>query len=322
MRDTVLIVGRLYADLVLTGLPRLPRLGREDYAEGVLVAPGGGVFITAAWLKALGRTVEIAAALGDDPISEAVAATLARRDLASPSIERFEGGPQLTVALAVAGDRAFATHRAGPSVPAALRQRLAAGDVRHVHVAELATLLDAPWLVEEAHRAGASISLDIAWDDAAFADPRALALAASVDLMFPNEEEAKALTRQMDASIMQLMDALGAAGATVVLKRDRHGASVREGPFGASAPALPAHMVDATGAGDAFAAGYLDAWLGEADLSDALARALACGAFAIESAGGAENLPDRAAVMARAAGASVRREPVTSLGAGMLARHG
>jgi hypothetical protein len=322
MRDTILSVGRLYADLVLTGLPHLPRLGREDYAKGVLIAPGGGVFITAAWLKALGRKVEIAAALGDDPVSEAVAATLARRGLASPSIERFKGGPQLTVALAVAGDRAFATHRAGPSVPDSLRKRLRAGDVRHVHIAELATLLDAPWLVAEVRRAGASLSLDIAWDDAAFAAPGALALASLVDLLFPNEAEARALTGAPEASCERLTDILGAEGAVVVLKRDREGAIARNGRECASAPALPAQMVDATGAGDAFAAGYLDAWLGGAVPAEAISRALSCGAFAIESAGGAESLPDRAAIIARAAGAAVRREPLAGRLADLLVGHG
>lgn len=311
MRETVLVVGRLYVDLVLTGLKQLPRLGREDYADGVLIAPGGGVFITAAWLQALGRPVEIAAALGDDPASQAVAASLVQRGLASPLIERFQGGPQLTVALAVDGDRAFASHRAGPSVPARLRQRLQARDIRHLHIAELATLLDAPWLVSEARKAGVSISLDIAWDDAAFANPRALSLAATVDLIFPNREEAEALTGLRDVPIETLMRALMSEGATVVLKRDRDGASALGRHGGASGRALSAKVVDATGAGDAFAAGFLDSWLcatdpDKADLAEALARALACGSFAIEVAGGAEDLPDRQAILRRACDAAIR----------------
>ena len=57
---TIVCVGRLYADLVMTGLPRLPRLGREEYAEDMLVTPGGGAFITAAYLAGLGRQVHLA----------------------------------------------------------------------------------------------------------------------------------------------------------------------------------------------------------------------------------------------------------------------
>ena len=45
-------------------------------------------------------------------------------------------------------------------------------------------------------------------------------------------------------------------------------------------------MVDTTGAGDAFNAGFLDAWLDDAEPADALARAVAGGSLAIGVRGG------------------------------------
>ncbi len=296
----IIVTGRLYADLVMTGLPRLPEPGREHYASGMLVAPGGGVFITAAHLQALGRNPLMAAACGDDPISQAILARLVERGFAQDLIEHFAGGPQLTVAMAVDQDRAFATHRAGPSVPAALRGALRAGRVRHLHIAELATLLDAPWLIEAAHAADATVSLDVAWDDDAFADPRALELAMGADLLFPNRDEAAALTRATGAGPSVWLDRLAARGAIVALKLDRDGAMLRTGGLTVTGAALPAQVIDATGAGDAFAAGFLDAWLDGAPPAEALARALACGALAVSVPGGAEKPPAKASVLARA----------------------
>ena len=53
-RDLVLSIGRLYCDLVFRGLDALPALGEERFARDVAVVPGGGGFITAAHLAALG----------------------------------------------------------------------------------------------------------------------------------------------------------------------------------------------------------------------------------------------------------------------------
>jgi sugar/nucleoside kinase (ribokinase family) len=61
------------------------------------------------------------------------------------------------------------------------------------------------------------------------------------------------------------MDALGgraARAATWVLKRGPAGASVEENGRRADYDAVPAEVVDTTGAGDAFAAGYLVGGIG------------------------------------------------------------
>ena len=50
-------------------------------------------------------------------------------------------------------------------------------------------------------------------------------------------------------------------------------------------PARPADVVDPTGAGDAFAAGLLAAWLAGAGPADALAAGVAAGAVAVATVG-------------------------------------
>jgi sugar/nucleoside kinase (ribokinase family) len=50
-------------------------------------------------------------------------------------------------------------------------------------------------------------------------------------------------------------------------------------------------MVDATGAGDSFDAGFLAAWLVGKPPADALALACACGALSTRSPGGTDSQP-------------------------------
>ena len=50
--------------------------------------------------------------------------------------------------------------------------------------------------------------------------------------------------------------------------------------------------MDTTGAGDAFNAGFLAAWLDGAEMAEALAQANRCGSIAVGRIGGAGALPD------------------------------
>jgi sugar/nucleoside kinase (ribokinase family) len=290
-KGEVLCVGRLYVDVVMTGLRSLPALGREQYAREVTIVPGGGAFITAAHLRALGAPARLAAALGDDPVSASVEAHIRAAGLDLALIERFAGGPQITVALAVDQDRAFTTRRIGPSAPASLRGHLGAGGVRHVHVGELATLVDHPWLPEAARRVGATLSIDIAWDDEIFRDSQALDLATSADLVFPNADEAAALTGIAAARKRDLLAAFTSRGAAVALKCGSEGALFSDGDTALEAAALPGPVLDATGAGDAFDAGFLESWIAGRPPAICLARAIACGAHATRRIGGAADLP-------------------------------
>jgi sugar/nucleoside kinase (ribokinase family) len=71
------------------------------------------------------------------------------------------------------------------------------------------------------------------------------------------------------------------------LKRGEHGAMASRGTARVSAEALPANVVDTTGAGDAFNAGFLHSWLGTYDIEKSLADGIKAGALSVQSAGGA-----------------------------------
>ncbi|MFW5684616.1 MAG: adenosine kinase [Spirochaetota bacterium] len=79
----------------------------------------------------------------------------------------------------------------------------------------------------------------------------------NVDLLFANEEELRALTGVHDGDDERVLRAACDFAPTVVMKLGARGCLVwNEGTVTASDP-HPAERVDTTGAGDAFAAGYL-----------------------------------------------------------------
>jgi sugar/nucleoside kinase (ribokinase family) len=315
-KSEIVCVGRVYADIILAGLDDLPTLGREVYAKDVAVTPGGGAAISAAFLANLGRTVELACALGSDPISSATVQQLRAIGADLNLLERFQGGPQITVALPLNGDRALITNRAGPAVPDGLSAHLRKGNVRHLHIAELATLLEAQWLLSLSRECGITVSLDVAWDQAAFRDPHALEISKSVDILFPNVDEAAALAGVCDSTVEVLLRELAAGGACVALKRGGEGASLFDGHRTIHSNAPDVQVVDTTGAGDAFAAGFIDAWLDDRSPEECLARACACGAFAVKNFGGTLVLPTRQTIVDMEA--NVRTHVVRSSHPGLM----
>ena len=216
-----------------------------------LVGAGGQAANVAAWIAELGGQARLIAARASDPAADLVAAELIRRgvDLAGPVLNGRTG---VVVSLSDRGRaRSMLTDRGvGPQLTAAaLDGRWLAGCAwLHLPAYSLVS-----WPVRDAALAAASQvahrSLDLSSTAAVagFGVGRFRKLAAGLrpDVVFGTEAEAALVVK------------LGPAG-------------VRIG--GRVYPAVPAAPVDATGAGDAFAAGYL---LGGVDLAlQAAARAV------------------------------------------------
>ena len=121
-------------------------------------------------------------------------------------------------------------------------------------------------------------------DAQALADPRAPATIASVDLFLPNSAEAEALNQNGIAASPLV--------ACIIKRGDQGAVAIAAGGARLSAPACTATVQDTTGAGDAFNAGFLSAWLADRPLVECLARANHCGALAVARLGGAGHLPD------------------------------
>jgi sugar/nucleoside kinase (ribokinase family) len=281
----ILCAGRLYCDLVFADVPRMPTPGTEVFAPSLSLHAGGGAFITGANLAALGHPAWQFSILPAAPFDAIVLADMARYGVDATACQPAGAGidPQITVATTSAGDRAFLTRADGPAIPDIDSVNFA--DFAHLHIGELRTVQDFPALLDRARVAGLTVSLDCGWQDDF--DPEVADLIAAVDVFLPNESEAAALT------------ALGvpeACAPLTVVKSGHKGACARakaDSAWTFRPITTPVKVLDATGAGDAFNAGFLSRWLDRAPLDQCLAHGNACGGAAVQARGGAGGLEQR-----------------------------
>jgi sugar/nucleoside kinase (ribokinase family) len=156
---------------------------------------------------------------------------------------------------------------------------------RHLHLSAY-PLLDAAsreaglYALATARRRGLTVSVD-----AASAEPlrrvgrTALAWVRGCDLLLANADEAAVLTGPGDAEAQAR--ALAGVARAAVVKRGDAGAVWADPDGVVVVPAIPARVADPTGAGDAFAAGLLAAWLRGASPASALAAGVAAGTTAV-----------------------------------------
>ncbi len=281
MRKQVLCAGRLYCDLVFADTPRMPTAGTEVFAPKLSLHTGGGAFITGATLVHLGHSVSQFSTLPASPFDAIALADMAAHGVDASHCKAAANGidPQITIAIATSGDRAFLTRADGPAAPDAATLDFTA--FSHLHIGELRTLQEMPLLLDHARAAGITVSLDCGWQDEF--DPNAASLIAAVDVFLPSECEARAL---LDVGVPVVCAPL------TVVKCGKNGARARAigDSIWTKTKATRVAVVDATGAGDSFNAGFLSGWLAYAPLGVCLAQGNACGAAAVQVLGGASHL--------------------------------
>lgn len=117
-----------------------------------------------------------------------------------------------------------------------------------------------------------------------------------IDYITPNEDEARYFTKNEDPD--QMADVFLSYGIkNVIIKLGAKGCFFKNSSQSFSLPACKVHVVDATGAGDNFVAGFATELLRGASLPDALRFANACGAICTTAVGAATALKDREQVV-------------------------
>jgi len=295
MNYEVLVYGPIFCDLVFTGLPGMPELGKELFAGDLTLALGGSA-IVATGLHRLGTKVGLIADLGNDPFSRIVLELLGEMGLDDALIRRHPHPlPQLTVALSFPSDRAFITRFQSPGTPSDLASILRANPARHLHVCSFLAALETPNACQVAHAAGATISMDPGWDENALLDPRLRAMISELDVFLPSRLELCQITGQADPeeAAHQVLDSM--SRGIIVMKNGQQGAESfsRKKRECLKIPAIPVKPVDTTGAGDAFDAGFLNAYTQSGALEHCIRVGAICGGLTTTVKGGATATPTR-----------------------------
>jgi sugar/nucleoside kinase (ribokinase family) len=117
-----------------------------------------------------------------------------------------------------------------------------------------------------------------------FGAARFLDAIAGASILFPNLEEGRTLTGLIDP--LEVAQALAGKFPTVVLTLGAAGTIVAGGGEAVSVDVVPTTMVDPTGAGDAFCAGFLREWIESGDRRAAAEAGSRLAATAVEVVGG------------------------------------
>jgi sugar/nucleoside kinase (ribokinase family) len=277
----IVVVGDAGLD-VLAAAATLPEPG-GDVRAAITLRPGGAGANTAAWLADAGAAPVLLGRVGTDPAAHQVHTGLERAGVEAV-LAADPDAPTCTVVVLVdgSGQRTMLADRgaAGRLSPADIDPAALAG-ARHLHLSGY-VLLDPSSqpaglaALAAARAAGLSTSVD-PQAAALLTDPRGfLAMVAGVDLLLPSAGELAALggAAAVLAAVGAVAVTAGAGGATWLDRTGRW-----------NVPAEPVDPVDTTGAGDAFDAGLLAAWVSGAAPADALAAGVAAGTRAVGTAG-------------------------------------
>jgi len=290
-QDGVIVVGDLVTDVLVTHAG--PIEFGSDTAAAITVGGGGQAANTAAWLAHAGRAVTLVAAVGDDPAGRERVAELTSIGVRCAVRAHPGASTGSVVVLAGPHERTMVTDRGASLLldPADVVTAIEAADARHLHLSGYPLLHDGSRAAGLAALAAASARGLTTSVDAASAAPLRtvgakafLAWVRDADLLLCNADEADVLAGPGPAD--EQAARLTAHVAHVVVKQGAEGASwaARGGHLwrGTASRVL---AKDPTGAGDAFAAGLLDAWCSGAGPEAALAAGAALGAEAVTQVG-------------------------------------
>jgi ribokinase len=289
MSGPILVIGDIVTDVVAA--VHGPIAHASDTAASISMTGGGAGANTAAWLAHAGVPVTLCAVVGDDLAGSARVAELDTAGVRCAVRADRTTATGTVVVIAERMERTMLADR-GANLRLTPEDVDAAFDVAmpvHLHLSGYA-LLDADsrpaaeHALGSARERGLTVSVDAASAGPLRRAPGFIEWVRATDVLFANVDEARVLASGIpdaEALAAELSHAVGAA----VVKLSADGAvAVSHGRVWA-APAVAAEVVDATGAGDAFAAGFLASWLNDHDIERALRAGTALGAKAVALVG-------------------------------------
>jgi sugar/nucleoside kinase (ribokinase family) len=286
----LLVVGEINPDLILNGNFELQFGQTEKLVDSADLTIGSSSVIFACGAARLGLKTAFAGVCGNDLFGRFMLEKMNERGVDTSAVEIVPGGTTgMSVILNRGADRMILTN---PGLIAAMTAEKVSDELlqsaRHLHVASYfiqeKLRPGLPGLFQRAKKFGLSISIDTNFDPAnqwkGLEDvlPR-------VDIFFPNEKEALAITKRKSPDEAMLY--LSGVCPTTVMKCGERGGKViyNVRNFLAVGP-IKVDVVDTVGAGDSFDAGYIYGHLKGWDKERSLRLAVICGSLSTRAAGG------------------------------------
>ena len=301
--------GILVVDALSGPLERypVPRHQTQVVTRSVRFAAGGGAANTGSALAQMGLDVGVFSKVGADPNGDFLLKELGRCgvDTRGICVAAGETTPFTFVGIHPDGDRTF-IHTPGANLtfsPSDVdRDAVLAADFLLYQDCWVLPSFDgqpAADLLSDARRAGLTTFVDECWG----LGPRRDVLEVMLpycDFFLPSVDDLATIFPGLGPEALA-RELLSMGAGCVVLKMGAAGSLVAEARGGTcqAVPALPAHVVDTTGAGDCWDAGFMAGLAAGMTPVDAARAGHACAAFCVEHVGGAAGIPPFASVLAR-----------------------
>jgi sugar/nucleoside kinase (ribokinase family) len=272
-------------------------LDRELLADSFSLTLGSSSAILAHNLAALGVKVGFATKIGSDPLAKICLERLQEMGVhlsyAKPAPSDQTG---VSLLLHHGNSRHILTYMG-------VMERMSVAEIdmdfisssRHFHISSLflqkGLKHDLPTLCRELKRRGLTLSLDTNDDPEDIWGHPLEEVLPLVDVLLPNENEAKRMMRTDD--LESAMDSLARYGPVIAVKCGARGSVVRAGNARWIVPPLKVEPVDTIGAGDSFNAGFLKSYLDGLPLEECAAAGNATAALSTLRSGGTEAFRDR-----------------------------
>jgi len=277
MRYDVSVIGLYILDILGRPVSRIPERGHVDFIEEIRLTVAGTAGGTVIDTAKLGLKSLAVGAVGDDEKADWILMTLEKHGADVSAMQRLPGIPTSTTILNVRpnGERP-ALHVRGASdhfdVPASAYDQVFDAPMIHLGGTGLLKKLDGPaslTLLKEAKRRGRTVTFDLI-----AAAPETLAIVGPllpyIDYFMPSIEEARDMSGQsMAEDCARFYLDRGAEACVFTLGGDGAFYAHKDGTR-LKSPAYEVKVVDTTGCGDAFDAGFITALHHKMDLETAL----------------------------------------------------
>jgi sugar/nucleoside kinase (ribokinase family) len=299
----VFLPGDYCYDLIYSGLNKFPEPGCEVYGDGIL-STGGGMYTVAVALHRLGVQVGWSPCFGNDYYSGFVRQLALDEGLDLLQAKEVDAPyRRISTAIPFEGERAFVSYMDVPpcNMIAHWSEAMQRCSFQHLHMGAVTTLDQMMALVDNAHERGATVSLDSQDVPNLKSACDWSKLLKRIDIFMPNAREARIITGvdHLERAIRRLMQWV----KIVVVKDGANGAWLGTAGQVTRIPGIQIDpVIDTTGAGDCFLAGFLAGYVCDrVALDDCVRYGNICGALSVTAVGGSTAAPTHADVLARMA---------------------
>ncbi len=288
----VACLGIMVADVVARPVVELPERGRLTLVDQMELHTGGCAANTGISLAKLGVDVGVLGAVGEDGFGDFIVRELNRHGVDSRGvIRKSDVNTSATMAMVEPdGERRF-LHCLGANGEL-VESEVDMSVVSEAQILHIAGALVMPGIdgeptartLKRAREMGLTTSLDTVWDARGRWMQMIEPCLPYIDVMLPSLAEAQMITgKEHPEDVAEVLMDYGVG--TVGLKMGELGSYVRHGDVELRLPPFVVEAVDATGAGDAFVAGFLTGLVHGWDLEKTARFANAVGALCVTAVG-------------------------------------